>query len=359
MSFLGKIFKKKARSFLGVDLGAGGIKVVELGLKDKKPKLLTYGYTEVYPSFEGGSEDYLENPKISDLLAQVCKKAKVISRDAVASLALNKVTTSIVSISAATEAELKLAVEVEASKLIDYPIKEAVLDFKVLKEETKETIKGVPVKQKTKKVLITVTRQDLIKKYVDIFKKAGLTLKTLETEAFALSRSLVGKDKTSLAIIDIGKQRTNVVIVDSSIPILSRSIGVGGINVSETISRILGLSLKEAEEAKKDISNLPGWDANILPQPIKELFLPIVSEARYLFDLFNKDENKSIEKIILTGGSSFFPGLAAYFSTELGVKAFVGDPFARIIYHEDLKSVLENIGPRLAVAAGLAMREIE
>lgn len=359
MSFLGKIFKKKTKSFLGVDLGGGGIKIVELGLKNKRPKLLTYGYTEAY--FKETDGDYLDDPRISELLVEVCKKARVSSKEATTSLPLNKVIISVIAISAATDAELKSATEVEAAKLIDYPVSEAVLDFTVLGEETKEkeVVKGASGKRRVKKVLLTVTRRDLIQKYIHIFKKANLILKTLETESFALVRSLVGKDKSSIGIIDIGALRTNVIVVDSSVPVLNRSIGIGGIDLSKIIANILGLELKDAEEAKKDVSRLSGWDENVLPQPVKDLFSPVVSEARYLFDLFTKDENKSIEKIILTGGSSFFPNLCAYFTEELGIKTFIGDPLARVIYHEDLKGILENIGPRLAVATGLAMRGIE
>jgi type IV pilus assembly protein PilM len=362
MDFLGKILKGKTKSFLGVDLGAGGIKAIELGLKDKRPKLLTYGYTETYFSAPGGKEaggDYLDNPRIPEILAEVCKKARVVSREAATSLPLAKVATSIIAVSTTSEAELKSAIEVEAAKLIDYPVSEAVLDFRVLKEEAKEVIKGGRARLTVKKILLTITRRDLIKKYVDIFKKAGLILKTLETESFALSRSLVGKDKSSIGIIDMGAVRTSVVVVDSSVPVLSRSISVGGLNLSNALAETMGLDLKAAEEAKKDMSRSSNFGRGEIPQSVKNLLSPVTSETRYLFDLFTKDESKSIEKIILTGGSSFFPNLCDYFTKELGIKTFIGNPWARIIYHEDLKSVLEEIGPRFAVAIGLAMREIE
>ncbi len=388
MNFLSGIFKGKAKSFLGVDLGGGGIKVVELGSKNGKAKLLTYGYSDKY--FDDSKGDYLDNPKIPALLADICKKAKIVSREAITALPLHKVVTSIIAVSAVPDAMLKTAVEVEAAKFIDYPVADAVIDFKILKEEERAAapppspdglggtagraprdsdLKSEPTgraKLKVKKILVTVTRKDLIKKYLDIFKNAGLVLKTLETESFALSRSLVGKDKSSVCIIDIGAYRTSVVVVDSSIPVLGRSAGVGGINLTQTVSKIMGLDIKAAEEAKKDLS-LPTADlydkssdlGENLPQPVKDLLAPVTSEARYLFNLFGKDENKTIEKIILTGGSSFFPNLTDYFIRELGIRTFLGDPWARILYHESLKDILDNLGPRFSVATGLAMREIE
>ncbi len=358
MSLLERILKKESKGFLGVDLGGGGIKMVELGLKDKKPKLLTYGYTEKY--LKESERDFLDDPAMPDILAKVCQKAKVVAKDATASLPLHKVSVSVIAVAAANEAELKLALDTEAAKLIDYPTSEAVIDYKIIKEESKDpSVKSV--KSATKKILLTVTRRDLIKKYVDAFKKAGLNLKVLETESFALARSLVGKDKSSVAIIDIGASRTNVVIVDSLTPVFSRSLALGGMDLTKTLAEMLGMDAKTAEEAKKDISNLPGFSAAAgdLPKRIADLLSPVTSEAKYLFDLFSKDEKRSIEKIILTGGSSYFPGLCEFFSKELGVKTFIGDPWARVLYHEGLKSVLQDIGPRFSVAIGLAMREIE
>jgi hypothetical protein len=43
----------------------------------------------------------------------------------------------------------------------------------------------------------------------------------------------------------------------------------------------------------------------------------------------------------------------------LNINVYIGDPWARIITPEELRPLLDEIGPRLSVAVGLAMREIE
>ena len=65
-----------------------------------------------------------------------------------------------------------------------------------------------------------------------------------------------------------------------------------------------------------------------------------------------------MEKIILTGGSSVLIGLTDYLKEILQIKVYVGDPWARVIYPVELKSVLAELGPRFSVPVGLAMREI-
>ena len=90
---------------------------------------------------------------------------------------------------------------------------------------------------------------------------------------------------------------------------------------------------------------------------------PILEEIRYSFNMYQSQENgnmqKRIEKIILTGGSSLLPRLPEFFTQELNVNTYLGDPWARIVYPTDLRPVLDELGPRFAVAIGCAMRETE
>jgi Tfp pilus assembly PilM family ATPase len=52
-------------------------------------------------------------------------------------------------------------------------------------------------------------------------------------------------------------------------------------------------------------------------------------------------------------------GLPEYLSDKLNLQVIVGDPFNRIVYAEELKPVINEVGPKLAVAVGLALRDIE
>jgi len=72
----------------------------------------------------------------------------------------------------------------------------------------------------------------------------------------------------------------------------------------------------------------------------------------------SSNNNKSLDKIILTGGSAFLPDLTTYFSKLLDIKVIIGDPWDKIVYPLELKPVLQQLGPRFSVAVGLAMREI-
>jgi Tfp pilus assembly PilM family ATPase len=86
---------------------------------------------------------------------------------------------------------------------------------------------------------------------------------------------------------------------------------------------------------------------------------PIVKEIEYSFALYLEqgiNQGKRPEKIIITGGASFFPYLNSYLTEKFTMKCYVGDPWGRVVYQEGLKPLLTQIGPRMSVAIGLALR---
>lgn len=379
-------FKSKPKSFLGVDLGAGGIKVVEIEKFRGRSHLLTYGYTERSPEITGKS--IVDDKKTGGLLAKICQKAKVKSNKAIAGLPVSSVFSSIITVTSVSEKELKSAVESQARKLLSYPVEESVLDWKILDEEkdlatTKQPAGssrqkwGKTRQARLQRVLLTAAPRELINKYVEIFKTAKLELLYLETEAFAIIRSLVGKDKSVVTIVDIGAVKTNILIIDAGTPIVTRSINIGGAMITKILSEKMKIGVSEAEEMKRDTRYAErvvaaGDKSAGLPKPIELLLTPVINEIRYCFNLYLKQNanedgvspavdgtSRKVEKIILSGGTALFPQLANYFSQVLNIKVLVGNPWARVLFPDELKPDLDELGSRFAVAIGLATREME
>ena len=374
-----------SQSYLGIDFDANSVKVVELKNENGRPRLITYGYLdrEVDKTIgEGNRSSYTEN---AAMIKQVCRQAKVTTSKTITALPAYSVFSSILNLPAMSKKDLANAVKWEAKKVIPLPIEEMILDWKVLEDFSKSQ----PVDQKDRgkagaesgendfkkkgflkimpkgkkqytKVLLTAAPKDLVKRYIDTFKAAGLNLLSLDTEAFALIRSLVGNDKSALMIADIGSVVTNISIVVGGIPILNRSIDVGGLTITQAIANSLNVNLSRAEQFKYDIGMSPERKGQgSVPKTIETTLMPIVDELRYSLNIYKNQGQKEIEKIVLTGGSSLLLNLPEYLSNLLGLRVFLGDPWARVIYPQELKPVLEEIGPRYSVTIGLAMRDIE
>ncbi|MEK7623555.1 MAG: pilus assembly protein PilM [Patescibacteria group bacterium] len=362
---------KKIESHLGIDIGAGGIKLVELRKTKNHPQLWTYGILDTpldvhlpapvpEPDKDSKTERKLKpaipaDPRVEKygtLLKDLLKKTKVTTKHVTVSLPVSQVFHALITLPVLPEKEIDWHVRAKVTKMLPRPIDEMQIVYQRLQHEGADPAKDI-------KVLVTAADKSLIRFYTDIFSYADLVLDDLETEAFALERSLVGRDAATVMVVDIGAERTNFFIIDSSVPVTHRSIQIGGHDIDRILADTLGVEAQHIPQIKFDISQNSG-----IPLP-GDAWLAvvdsIVKEIEYGFELYlhqSGNEQKRPEKIILTGGAALFPPIAAAISGHFPMKVFVGDPWARVVYQDRLKPLLDVIGPRMSVAIGLALRNL-
>ena len=51
--------------------------------------------------------------------------------------------------------------------------------------------------------------------------------------------------------------------------------------------------------------------------------------------------------------------MSNYLENALNIQVIIGNPWFRVSYPKELQPVLSEVGPRLAIAIGLAMRSLE
>jgi len=356
------IFPSKT-DYLGVDLGGSSVKAIQLKNEAGRPKLISYGFVEQSTDIIKGDSQASQR-KIIDALKKIIKEAKISTKKTVAALPSFTVFSSIISLPAMSQKDLFSAIRWEAKKFVPMPLEEMVLDWRLLKEEKKEINQSeqppaVSKGPKALRVLLTAAPKNLVKRYIEIFTAAELQIISLETESFALERALIGLDKSSIMIVDIGALATDISVIQEGIPLLNRSIDVGGDTITKAIANSLNINIERAEQFKRDFGlSIAETSNSQIPKTIEFVFTSIINEIKYCFNLYKSQEDKPIEKIILSGGSAFLPNLPNYLSNVLNMKVVIGDPWSRVIYPVELKPALDEIGPRFAVAIGLAMREI-
>lgn len=345
----------KASSYLGIDIGSTSIKIVELKKDNNQMKLVSYGFTETLKS-ENKWQGNIDNT--AQIINKICDEAGIMGKNAISALPTFSVFSSVINLTNVTRKDIADAVQWEAKKVIPLPLDEMILDWKLI--TTNQADSKDKKSKKNTLILLTGAPRPLVKKYIDIFKAGQFNLLSLETETFSLIRSLLGNDKSTIMLVEIGAGTTDVSIVDNSIPVLNRSIDVGGISITKAISKNLNIGFERAEQFKHDLglSSLEEKSGEA-PKTIVEQLSPIVNEIKYALNLYQGKANKRAEKIIISGGGALLPDLSNYFSKLLDVNVVIGDPWARISYPLDLKPLLNEIGPRMSVAIGLAMREIE
>lgn len=360
-----------ATSYLGVDIGTSSIKLVELENFKGQAKLKTYGYADVSVSILRGAAEK-NNQAIADYINLIAHKSKMETRQVVAALPTFSVFNFIITLPPMPKKDLQAAIKWEAKKFIPVPIEEMILDWKILGKKKRVTTEPTPapgielvknqstVKKdddKNYRILLTAAPKNLVARYIDIFKKAKLNLLSLETEAFALSRSLIGNDLSTIMVVDIGASNADICIIEEGVPVLNRGIDTGGESITKAIMNSLNINQDRAEQFKRDFGLAAGSAQNI-PDVIEKSLTPIINEIKFIFDSYQRLGNATIDKIVLTGGSAFLPNLPEYLNGLLSLPVVIGDPWDRVIYPLDLKPVLQEIGPRMSVAIGLGMRDI-
>lgn len=386
------LFGKKedaGHGLLGIDIGTGGIKMVEIQKKSGRPHLVTYGYTsQEGPDAPG---NIMQDTKLAaSVLKELHAKSGSKSKQANVSLPSHEIFHAIVTVPQPKkdDSELKHMIEAQTAKLLPLPLNEMILDSTVIdqdllpkkqsdtekkgKEATKQNAKSdkdeknaeafIPLQEErtpTKhiRVLVSGSPKKLVQQYLEVFKASGLELASLETEAFALVRSLIGKDTSHIMLVDIGYERSNITVVHDGIPFLHRSIQAGGAMVTRQLAKSMGVSEAEAEQFKLDLALNTG-DVQSIPPAVHEVLAPLIHEIKYSLSLYDQQVQgmAEVEKIIITGGSAHLPYLESMITNELDMNVFLGDPWARIATPVQLRPVLDEIGPRFSVAAGLAMK---
>jgi len=340
----------KDNGYIGVDIGSSSIKMVQLEKSQGKLNLVTYGFSENKKESDAKNwtKDTLSTVKIID---KIYKDMGATTDKAVASLQAFSVFSSIINLSNVHKRDLAAAVDWEAKKFIPLPLEEMILDWKVLDEKND---KG------NVKVFLTGSPKKLVKKYVNIFRKTQVSLASLETETFSLIRSLLGGDKSTIMLVEIGAGNTDISIVQNSIPVLNRSLDIGGKEITKTISNSLNIGLDRSEQFKCDLGIAASQsNGDVIPRTIANSVNPIVNEIKYLLNMFQDRGKKKVDKVVLSGGSALLPNLTSYLSKKINMNVIIGDPWARISYPKELKPILTEIGPSFSIAVGSAIREIE
>lgn len=362
-------FKKKDTSFLGIDLGTNGVKMVQLGFEGRTAKLENYIIVENIESQEVRGQRINEHisgipvNKIASSLAETIKETGITAKRVAMSVPISSAFSSVVHLPGMADDEIPKAVNFEARRYIPIPLSEVVFGWNVISREevTEKNKNGKSSRENGKiKVLLVAIPKEVTNKYASIAKLLKMELVALETESFSLARSLIGKRKGTFTIIDIGDRSTDITIVEDGNVLLGHSVsGIGGLEITKIISHGLNIDFQRAEFLKKDMG--PKFKSS--EKNISEIILPVVSviisETKKINSTYFRTSKKEIQKIILTGGSSNISELINSIYDGLKITVEIGNPWENIVYNKILSEKLKQLSPHFSVAVGLALRGFE
>ena len=301
--------------------------------------------------------------------------------------------------------ELRNSIELEADQNLPYDLDEVSVDSVVLEEITErdETIM---------KILLVAAKNELITQTLDLFRSVGLSPGIIGVTTLAIADALEinsgFKPDESVALINIGAFSTNIHFCRNGISNFTRDISRGGKDLTMAIQKLLKVDFAEAERMKVsygqgnlaetpenmletldvgpaggDIEDVIGPDADgndgtdEPTEPVAQAATDdisrignatrpalnrLIGEIRRSIDYYEKQlYEKSVTRLVLSGGTAMFPGLDQSLADATGVPVEIVNPLQSLIIEEGSAEVQDLIANRAQfnVAIGLAARGIE
>ena len=368
-SSIGNISAGSESSAVGIDIGSSAIKVVEIKKKGGKAILETYGSIALGPfaELDAGRVTNLPVEKIALALKEVLKQSEVTVTEGAFSIPVQSSLIFTIELpSQITEGEMASVIPTEARKYIPVPITEVSLDYFTLPkkessfEEMNISSSLVPKKPDDKvTVLVVATQNDAIARHRAIISQASLASAFFEIEIFSSIRACFEHELSPVLLIDFGASRTKLSIVEFGMVKSYHSVDRGGADITDSIAKSLSIPFSEAEKMKKEFGLFGSPAEKSLADIIKIHTDYIFSETNSVLLGYEKKYNRTISKVIFTGGGSLLKGLKETAVTNFRSEIEVGHPFSKVNAPAFLGKVLETMGPEFACALGLALRKLQ
>lgn len=386
-----KLSSGRGDGVLGIDIGTQAVKIVQIADRKGRAHLIKYGSIALgpYQGGEVGQAATLNPDQLTTVISTLLSEAGMASETGLMSIPLRSSLLRVIEIPRVKSSKIREVVSLEARKYIPVQTAEVTLTWLVVPEKESEVAKqekerdeeGTSKEKREKvddakgdnkekveegstkdnvRVLIVAIHNNIINDYRELADRIGLTSFEFETEVFSMMRSVLGQDKSTVAIVDIGAANTKLVVIDDGTVHTSHSIPAGSQDMTQAVASANQLSFSEAEKLKRKHGLSGAYEQRNVGESIQPIVERIFSEVKNAIENFERNEDLLVENVILLGGGALLSGIVEVANKLLGKKVVLGDPFSKVESPVAiLEPILKEVGPEFAVAVGLALRGLE
>jgi len=348
------LFKGKASSWVGVDIGSSSVKLVVLSRHGSQIGLDAYAVVALPHS--AVVDNHIQE---IGLVAESIERGVKICGGKIGS-AVTAVPSSAVIIkhmemsNAFTEAELEDQIKVEADQFIPYSLDEVAIDF-----ELRGPCSHNP---NLNEILLVACRNQDVEQREAAINSAGLKCEVVDVDNYAVERLLPkisnSDDQNGLvAIVDIGSSTLTLNVFRGDKIIYNREQAFGGSELTNSISQHYGMPQEEVEQALR-LGEISDEVREMLVEPFKFTVSQQVSRAMQFF--YSSGIQDPLSKLFLAGGTTSIAGLTDQLEEDLGLAVEMANPFmAMDIGAKVNRDRLLKDAPTLAKACGLALRSFD
>lgn len=347
------MFGRERQAMLGLDIGSSAVKLVELSRHHQGYRIEAWA---VEPVPAGAIQD----KSVQDITAVAASIRRAVTnsgtrqRRVVAAVGGGTVMTKVITMpTGLSELEMEEQIALEASQSISYPLDEVNLDFEVM---------GPTEAGDRMNVLLAASRSDHVDNHAMTVEMAGLDLRVLDIEAYALENAYPiyapqlpdhGKDRY-VAVVDIGHSVTTTNVLLDGQGIYQQTQGFGCGELIDALRQEAGMEAEQALSVLRQGRLEPQLQEAIL-MPFRDNVVRNVHRQVQLFQ--SSPQAASLDHILLSGGGALLPEVAKGVASQTGISAAPVELLRPLEFAPQLnRGALQKAAPTLLVALGLAIR---
>jgi len=315
----------------GLDIGDNAFKAVQLERTPHRPRPYRIASWSMQPLPQGVMErgNIMDATRAAALVAKTVHDARGRIRGSMAVVNLPESKTFIQVFGADPthdDTGREEAVRAEISRTIPLPLGEIYYDWQHFADPSTKDGHG--------RIVFGAAPKRVVDDLYDMLSEAGITPIAFEIEAMAVHRACVplgGKEGT-VGILDIGHSRSSLAIADRGVVVMSIGVPVSGGEITELISREMGIPTGEAELLKRQC----GLDPERCENKLWKILLPVLDDMadkiraalRYYRDRFPKAAKPDM--LYLCGGGAEFRSLDKALSRKLALRTQPSRPLENV-----------------------------
>ncbi|MDB5245123.1 MAG: Type pilus assembly protein PilM [Parcubacteria group bacterium] len=249
--------------------------------------------------------------------------------------------------------EWRTAVERKLDEYVPLPSTEVAFDIVPLaKQGTNTLVVGIGYARR----VVESTLQN--------FRDAGITVRAIESEIFALPRALLPHhNEETVLIIDIGKTTTKLLVVSHRLPRFATTLDIGGHALTLAVQKHFGVTEEEAKRVKAERGLVVGAENEEYLAAMLSTVAVIREEIVRRLDYWQTRASSvgayaPVTRAILVGGNATVRGLPEYLGSALKIPVELGDVFKNMASRNDWLPPLDYTESlAYGTAIGLTLRE--
>ncbi|MEO8604916.1 MAG: type IV pilus assembly protein PilM, partial [bacterium] len=235
---------KREESYAAIDIGSSSIKILEVRTSVDQLELINWGSIATPPSAIQ-SNMVSEPDRVGEAVRALLDAKGMRCKKAVTAVPGPAVMIKRVTLPAQSPQEIEHTIMLEAGNFIPEELDNVNLDYQVIDTLTDS---------KEMEVLLAAAKKDIVSSYAETLRAAGLSPVVVDVDYFALDNlyelNYDAVPDQVVALVNIGARYSSINILKGGRSVFTGDVPVGGRDITEALTRDLGVTAEEAERLK-------------------------------------------------------------------------------------------------------------